>query len=89
MSGKVAGCRVFRLSECLAVISEHTAGRFLVKRTPSIAEVQRTSGISGSNPKISRRYFCCRPIPAIHANFLNGNYAAEIGLSISANELAL
>ena len=61
MSGMAARCRVSRLSECLLVTSEQAAGLLLVKRTPSIAEGQRTSGISESNSMILGRYYCYRP----------------------------
>jgi len=61
MSGMAARCRVSRLSECLLIISEQAVGLLLVKRTLSIGKVQRTFGISVSNPRILQRYYCYRP----------------------------
>jgi hypothetical protein len=58
MSGMAARRRVSRLSECLLVISEQAAG---LKITPSIAEGQRTSGISESSSMILVKYYCYRP----------------------------
>jgi len=51
-----ARCQVSRLSECLLVVSEQAAGLVLVKITPSIAEGQRTSGISESSSIILERF---------------------------------
>ena len=66
MSGMAARCRVSRLSECLLIISEQAVGLLLVKRTLSIGKVQRTFGISVSNPRILQRYYCYRPFPVLH-----------------------
>ena len=83
MSGMAARCRVSRLSECLLVISEQAAGLLLVKRTPSIAEGQRTSGISESKSMIIRRYYCYRPIPEVRRHRLNVSNRSESGHSAS------
>ena len=61
MSGMTARCRVSRPGECLLVITEQVAGLLLVKRIPSIAEGQRTPGISELNSMILRRHYCYRP----------------------------
>ena len=61
MSGMAARCPVSRLNECLLVISEQAASLLMVKMTPSIGEVQRTSGISESNSMTLRRYYRYRP----------------------------
>jgi len=72
MSGMAARCLVSRLSECLLVISEHAAGLLLVKGTPSIAEVQRTSGNSESSPMTLRSYYRYRPKPEVQHLMLQG-----------------
>lgn len=71
MSGIAAGCRVSRLSECLLIISEQAAGLLLVKRTPSIAEGQRSSGIGESNSMIPGKYYC-------YPTTLNGSTAPQL-----------
>jgi len=71
-SGMAARCLVSRLSECLLVINEQAAGLLLVKGTPGIPEVQRTSGISESDPMILQRYYCYRPIAVLGSDCQNG-----------------
>lgn len=67
-----ARCQVSRLSECLLVVSEQAVGLLLVKITPSIAEGQRTSGISESSSIILKRFYCYRPKSDVPHFWLDG-----------------